>query len=236
MTLTILTTVDLAVAQQVRAARTRAGMTQAAVADRLDVSTGAVRAIEHGRRRVSVTELALLSQVLDVDVHTLLDIPARGHPGIDIVPSAVWRSEPAWKRYKQNTIVVHHSGVSHTRNAAEDFDYVVGHHEHVRWKCSYAIHPDGTIFDGGSGADIGVFFLGAYRDQCLTVEALDAFRRLRQWLVETTGRLAADHEVVPHNSVCPGPNISAVWDDLASLTSQPPLDRWQPPDNGREDR
>ncbi|HET9327470.1 MAG TPA: short-chain fatty acyl-CoA regulator family protein [Candidatus Eisenbacteria bacterium] len=57
--------------RKVRALRTRAGLSQAALAERLGISSSYLNLIEHDRRRLTAGLLVLLAQVLDLDIRTL---------------------------------------------------------------------------------------------------------------------------------------------------------------------
>jgi transcriptional regulator with XRE-family HTH domain len=63
-----------AVAREIRAARTRAGITQAELARRLRCSRAEISAIERGRRRVDVDLLVRIARALNVDAVSLLTL------------------------------------------------------------------------------------------------------------------------------------------------------------------
>lgn len=58
-------------ASRLAVARHRAGLSQLQVARKLEVSRPSISEIEAGRRRVSVEELILFSELYDVDIHWL---------------------------------------------------------------------------------------------------------------------------------------------------------------------
>jgi predicted transcriptional regulator/DNA-binding XRE family transcriptional regulator len=57
--------------RKVRALRTRAGLSQAALAERLGISSSYLNLIEHDRRRLTAGLLVRLAQVLDLDLRSL---------------------------------------------------------------------------------------------------------------------------------------------------------------------
>lgn len=61
------------VGERVRARRTELALTQEALAERLDLDESTVRAIESGRRGVSLETLVALADCLEVEPGTLVD-------------------------------------------------------------------------------------------------------------------------------------------------------------------
>lgn len=83
MPITEVTTVEVTLAQRIRDGRKRLGMTQVTLAYLVDLPPDSIRAIEHSRRRVSVTELAELAFALRTTTDRLLGVdkpcPNCGH-------------------------------------------------------------------------------------------------------------------------------------------------------------
>lgn len=71
-------TSSLRVADLIRDAADRYGLSQSALADRLDMSRQAVSARMTGRTPWTLSEVAALSQLLDLNPHALLDAASDG--------------------------------------------------------------------------------------------------------------------------------------------------------------
>lgn len=75
--------------RRIRARRDKMGLTQYALAERIEVSQGAITAWENGRRAPKWDELPRLSQALDVSGAWIIDplIDDHGTPGGSTVES-----------------------------------------------------------------------------------------------------------------------------------------------------
>jgi transcriptional regulator with XRE-family HTH domain len=86
------------VGERVRHRRIECEFTQEELAERLDLDESTIRAIEAGRRGVSLTVLVALAQALNVEPGSLIDEKATVSTSEAEAAQLVRALEPAWQR------------------------------------------------------------------------------------------------------------------------------------------
>lgn len=80
-------TVTAIIGLNIRVARTRHRITQAELAERLNMAEGTISAIERGARVITVNELLPICRSLDVDLRQLLEgLDRAGYETLGITP------------------------------------------------------------------------------------------------------------------------------------------------------
>ena len=172
-----------------------------------------------------------------------------------IVPIGEWGGTPnGWggMTLPAKALWVHHSVTAPTGDAFADLrilNRIGTSNGHGGISYSYAIHPDGTIGEGqglrrgahtgGRGCgdspwgwnpcSFGVCFIGNYMNDHLTDAAIEAFRYLRDHLInegvlEPGEYPTGGHQEAPGNATaCPGNNVMAALSELRKTSNPTPL-------------
>ncbi len=92
-----------AIGRRIRATRHARGLTQAALAEAVDVEEPTIRALEAGRRGPSIETLVAVARALDVHAGVLLDDapPAQGD---DEAARIVAGLSPSWRSFALRTL------------------------------------------------------------------------------------------------------------------------------------